>query len=60
MMHKFTVFGGEKLSLTVIDDVMRFLGNGALTKKWSDDFESHLPEILVESVKLLITQIARF
>ena len=28
----------EKKSLTVIDDVIRYLGNGALTKKWSDGF----------------------
>ena len=41
-MYRLTIFGRKKFSLTVIDDVMRYIGNGALTKKWSDGFSKSL------------------
>ena len=37
MIYSFTKFGG-KISLTVNDDIMRYLGNEALTKKMSNGF----------------------
>ena len=33
IMYSLTIFG-KKISLTVIDDVIQYLGNGALTIKW--------------------------
>ena len=29
---------GTENKLTVIDDVMKYLGNGTRTKRWSDSF----------------------
>ena len=42
MAYGLTIFGEKKFSLTVIDDVIRHLGNGALEKKWSDSFSKSL------------------
>ena len=36
-MYRLTIFG-KNFSLTVIDGVTWYLGNRALTKKWSDGF----------------------
>ena len=41
MMYILTIFG-KKISLAVIDDVIWYLGNGALTKKWSDGFSKSI------------------
>ena len=38
MKYSLTIFEKSKFSLTVIDEVMRYLGNGTLTEKWSDVF----------------------
>ena len=41
-MCRLVLFGQKKFSLTVMSDAMRYLGKGALTKKWSDDFSKPL------------------
>ena len=46
MMHSLTIFEKKK-SFTDRDfDVIRYLGSGALTKKWSDGFSKSLVETL--------------
>ena len=57
MMHRLTIFGKNKFSLTVISDVMQNLGNGALGKKGSDGFQSQLPKISLVALSLSKTRI---
>ena len=45
-MCRLVLFGQKKFSLTVMSDAMRYLGKGALTKKWSDDFSKPLASYL--------------
>ena len=42
MMYSLTIFEKKVFPLTVIDAVIRYLGNEALTKKWSDGFSKSL------------------
>ena len=42
MVYTLTIFGKNNFSLTVIDGVIRYLGNEAPPKKWSDGFSKSL------------------
>ena len=52
MISSLTIFARKKFSLTVIDDVMRYLGNRALIKKLSDGFSKSLASTLSLASKI--------
>ena len=37
-MYTLIIFGKGNFSLTMVDDAIEYLGNGVLTKRWSDGF----------------------
>ena len=43
-MYSLTIFRKKRFSLTAIDDVIWYLDNGALTKKWSNGFSKSIAQ----------------
>ena len=54
-MYSLTIFGKIFFSLTVTEDVIWYLDNGALTKKWSNGFSKSIAQLTLLPIKFLIT-----